>query len=305
MLTNFPNGVSSFGMPVLGMGGGIPPTTGDVYFVHSGTGNANNTGLTPSDALATIDGAVNKCTASQGDIIIVMPGHAENIAGATSLVVDVAGVSIIGLGRGRNRPVLSFTNTAGRIPVSAANVLIENIVFYSNLADIVSGVTVTGDDVTIRGCEWAVAAANKEFLQMLDIDDGDRVTIEGCKFLAHTTAGTNTGIRFDVAHYLTIRGCEFRGDYTTAAISGTTGTAAASTDVAIIGNFIENVDTTAGLLIDVHDTGTGIVANNRGFTLYATNITAPLDPGNCLNAENYVTNAVDETAAVSPTTAST
>ena len=119
MLTNFPNGVSSFGMPVLGMGGGIPPTTGDVYFVHSSTGNANNTGLTPSDALATIDGAINKCTASQGDIIIVMPGHAENIAAATSLVVDVAGISIIGLGRGRNRPVLSFTNTAGRIPVSA------------------------------------------------------------------------------------------------------------------------------------------------------------------------------------------
>lgn len=301
--THFPNGVTSFGVPVIG--GGLPVTLGNVYFVHSGTGSNGNVGNHPDYPLATINAAVDKCTADQGDVIVVLPGHAETISAATSLVVDVDGIAIIGLGRGRNRPVLTFSATASRIPVSGTDVLIENLVFLSDIADIVSGVTVSGDDVVIRNCEWAVAAGNKEFLQMLDVDDGDRVIIEGCMFRASTTAGTNTGIRFDVAHGLVIRGCELRGDYTTAAISGTAGSAAASTDVLIVNNLIENIDTTAGLLIDVHDNGTGLLADNRGFTLYATDPETALDPGNCLCNENYVVNAVDETGTLVPTAVST
>ena len=302
-ITNFPNGVSSFGVPL--MGASIPTTLGNIFFVHSGSGSDGYAGVTPERPLATINAAVDKCTADQGDVIIVMPGHAENISAATSLVVDVDGIAIIGLGRGRNRPVLSFSATAGRIPVSGTDVLIENLVFLSNIADVVAGVTVSGDDVTIRNCEWAVAAGNKEFLLMLDVDDGDRVIIEGCVFRASTTAGTNTGIRFDVAHGLVIRGCELRGDYTTAAISGTAGSAAASTDVSIVNNLIENIDTTAGMLIDVHDTGTGILSGNMGFTLFATAPETALDPGNCLCNENYVVNAVDETGTLVPTAVST
>src|SRR3972149_5755717 len=120
-LTNYPGGVSSFGMPMLGGGGvTIPPTTGSVFFVHSGTGSSGNDGLGPSSPTATIAQAIAKCTASKGDLVIVMPGHAENIASATSLALNKAGVSVIGLGRGRNRPVLSFTNTAGKIPITGA-----------------------------------------------------------------------------------------------------------------------------------------------------------------------------------------
>lgn len=288
------------GLPV-----GAPLTTGDVYFVDSGTGSNSYDGTSADAPLATIDAAIGKCTASNGDIIIVFPGHAETIAAATSLVVDVAGITILGLGHGDTRPTLTFSATASRIPVSASDVVIENLVFYSNIADIVSGVTVSGDDVTIRGCEWRGSAANKEFLQMLDVDDGDRVIIENCKFIASSTAGTNTGIRFDVAHFLTIRGCELRGDFTTAAISGTAGTAAASTDITIQGCLIENRDATAGMLIDVHDDGTGLLTDNRGFTLFATAPETALDPGDCLCCENYVVNAVDESGTIVPTSLST
>ena len=301
-ITNFPNGVSSFGIPLLG--GGVPATTGNVYYVDSNVANAGD-GDTPTRALTTIDAAVNKTTASQGDIIIVMEGHAENIAAATSLVLDVAGITIIGLGRGRNRPILTFTATAGRIPISADDVYMSNFLLDASIASIVSGVTITGDDVTLDNIEWNLDATGIEFLQMLDIDACSRATVQNCSFIAENIAGTNTGIRFDTAPYMAIKNCVFRGDFTTAAISGTTGSAAASTDVEISGNLIENKDTTAGLLLDVHDTGTGIVTNNRGFTLYVTNITAPFDTGNALASENYVVNAVDETGAVSPTSAST
>jgi len=302
-ITNFPDGISSFGVPLLG-NGGIPTTTGNYYFVDSGTGSSSNPG-TKSKPMATINQAYDLCTAANGDVIIVFPGHAENIASATSLVLDTAGVSIIGLGRGRNRPVLTFTATASRIPISADNISVSNLVFDASIAAIVSGVTITGDDVTLDNIEWNFDATGIEFLQMLDIDACSRATIQNCLFVAENIAGCNTGIRFDTAAYMSLLNNVFRGDYTTAAISGTTGSAAASTDILVDGNLIENKDTTAGLLLDVHDTGTGIVSNNRGFTLFATAPETAFDTGNALAAENYVVNAVDESGLIIPETLST
>src|SRR3990172_3618867 len=107
-ITPFPNGVSSFGVPVLG--GGTIVTTGKIWFVDSVTGGNGNSGKDPQHALATIDYAVGLCTANKGDYIIVMPGHNEAIISATSLVSDVEGVAIQGLGVGRSRPTLDFDN---------------------------------------------------------------------------------------------------------------------------------------------------------------------------------------------------
>lgn len=303
-LTAFPNGISSFGVPVMG-GSQVPSTTGNYYFVDSGTGSSGNSGASSSDALATIDQAINKCTASNGDVIIVMPGHAETISGATGIVVDIAGISIIGLGHGRNRPVISFDNTASRIPVSANNVLIENLVFLGAVADIVSGVTITGDDVTLRNCDFEVGSAILEFLQMLDIDAATRAVVEGCRFIANATAGTNNAIRLDATVDCTIRNCEFRGDFTTAAISGNAGSAAASTNAAVIGNLIENRDSTAGLTLDHHDDSTGITAYNACFHLYDTDPETAFDPGDTLCVENYVVNDENESGALTPALAST
>lgn len=301
--TNFPNGLTSFGMPVIG--GGLPPTIGTYFFVDSVTGAASNDGLTMDTPLATIDQAINKCTANKGDVIIVFPTHAETIASATSLVPDVAGVIIIGLGYGTLRPTLTFSATASRIPFSATNVVFSNIILMASVASIVSAVTVTGNDVILDRVEWNLDETGVEFLQMLDVDAALRVTVQNCKFVAENIAGTNTGLRFDVAHYLNFINNELRGDFTTAAISGTTGSAAASNDCVFKGNIIENRDTTAGILFDAHDNGTGLFAYNSGFTLYATDPESTIDPGDLLCVENYVVNAVNESGTIVPVTLST
>lgn len=300
MPTRFPHGLAN-----VFNGGQVPATTGTYFYVNSGTGLSGNDGLSPLAPLATIDQAVNKCTASKGDVIVAMPGHAETIAAATSLVLDVAGVYVVGLGWGRLRPVLSFSATASRIPISAANVTVENIVFLGAVADIVSGITITGNYVTLRNCEMASGSAILEFLQFLDIDAATGVLIEGCNFLASATAGSAAGIRVDATANLTIRDCTIRGDFTTTgAIDGNVGTGAASTNIALINNLIENIDSTAGVLIDMHDDTTGIIMGNRGFTGFTTNITGPFDTGACRCVDNLVNNLVDETGGPSPATAS-
>lgn len=142
--TNFPNGITSFGVPVIGSGNAIPASTGTYFFVDSSTGSASNDGKSPQQALATVDQAVNKCTANKGDVIVVMPGHAETISGATSLVLDVAGISIVGLGTGNKRPTFTYaTSTAAAIPVSADNITFKNCRFIANLDNVVTAFSLT------------------------------------------------------------------------------------------------------------------------------------------------------------------
>ena len=107
-ITRFPHGISSFGIPVLG--GGDLTTTGNVFFVHNSTGSDSNDGIGPGSALKTLDYAIGKCTADQGDTIIIMPGSDETVA--TTVEVDVAGINIIGLGHGQSTAML----TAGHFP---------------------------------------------------------------------------------------------------------------------------------------------------------------------------------------------
>ncbi len=77
---------------------------GDIFFVHSGTGtDGAGYGQNPDSPVATIDYAIGLCTDSKGDVIYVMPGHNEGLGNA-QIAVDVAGISIIGLGRGSAAP---------------------------------------------------------------------------------------------------------------------------------------------------------------------------------------------------------
>lgn len=70
-LTNYPNGISSFGVPVLGNLGGIP-FTGNYYFVDPVNGLDGNTGGSPSKALKTLYRAHALCTDGNNDVVILI-----------------------------------------------------------------------------------------------------------------------------------------------------------------------------------------------------------------------------------------
>lgn len=67
-LTNFPNGVSSFGIPVLG-GSGIP-FTGNYYFVNPLTGSDGDDGGADTP-LKTITAAYDRCVSGNNDVVYV------------------------------------------------------------------------------------------------------------------------------------------------------------------------------------------------------------------------------------------
>ena len=143
---------------------------------------------------ATIDAAIGACTANAGDKVFVMPGHTEALSDATSLNLDVEGVSVIGLGAGSDRPTITLdTATSATVPVTAANVSVENMIFTANFADIVSVFTLTaGPNFTLKNCYIKSTASLMNFLTVVTTSAvaaaEDGLTIEGCKWIEPDTA---------------------------------------------------------------------------------------------------------------------
>jgi len=80
--------------------------------------------------LPSVEAALALCTANRGDRIIVHPRHTQNIANGTTFSnALVAGVKIIGLGVGTERPTFTFSEGASKITINAASVGIYNCRF--------------------------------------------------------------------------------------------------------------------------------------------------------------------------------
>jgi hypothetical protein len=176
-MTSFPAGFSAGlsvrGMPIL------QTQTGNVFWVDNGTGPTNVPGIAngsdgPSAAatnatpgkgtynrpFASIANALKFCAQGNGDIIFLKPGHRETVngagtttqpvgAGGTALALNVNGVAIIGLGTGDNRPTITLaTATTANILLQASNVSIQNVLFKTNFAAVVSAFTAVTASVT-------------------------------------------------------------------------------------------------------------------------------------------------------------
>ncbi len=192
-LTNFPRGITSFGMPVLGSGGVM--TTGNVFFVDSGAVNSSdgNTMTAPDVPGATVDAAVAKCTANNGDVVFVMPGHSETLSAAAAWVLDVAGVQFIGLGTRTDRPkIIMDTAATVDINVTAANCGIHNFQFEAAFADIAKIFHVTAKDFVVNGCEFREQVATENWVLLIDCDGTTDGECDGLTFTNNVVIGADT-----------------------------------------------------------------------------------------------------------------
>lgn len=229
--SNFPRGfaegVTIRGVPL------IQTNPGQVYWVYNGTallpgqigGSDGNKG-TFDQPFSTLDYAVSRCVADRGDIIFVKPGHAETIATATALAIDVAGVAVIGLGRGSNRPTFNLTATTSTITMSANNCVFWNCLVTGGVDAIVAVYTISGADCSLQlnyrdvtgqctDCVLTTAAANRLYIDVNDYDGA-------------TAAGTNAGIAIVGGDHIEITGRYMDGNF---AVGGIDVRTTATTDL--------------------------------------------------------------------------
>lgn len=239
----------------------IVPTTGNYYFVSSGTGNSGANGRHPEAAVATLAQALDLCTASKGDVIYLMPGHAENVGSAAAIACDVAGVSIVGLGEGGLRPKFSFTAADATFTVTAANITFKNIHWQANFLDVAIGLDVSGvDDITWEDCWFTDAASNLNFIITIDLATGaDNITVRNCKFIG-IDAQNDTFINGVAHNGLFIYDSFFSMPVAQAAACGQIATSGNATNVEIKRcSFVSNVD--GALQIDFNGSAnSGVIA---------------------------------------------
>ena len=185
--------------------GGIPSIVdaklypGNIFYVDGGDSAASDTagfGSDPDAPFATIDFAINQCTANQGDVIFVLAGHTETLSSGTIMVLDVAGISIIGLGRGADRPTLTISATGGNIPISGAGIVFENfLILTTGTIDATAGITVTAADVLIKDVEMRESATDSQIVDGIVVATGGaRCRIENFRFLGAAGDAGASGI---------------------------------------------------------------------------------------------------------------
>jgi|GEM_PF-515254 len=266
---------------------------GNVFYVDSVTGSDADSGTTWALAEASLAAAIGDCTANKGDIIFVAPTHAESLA-AAQIDVSTTGITIIGLGNGSIRPTITMTNIASSVDVTASNVTIKNIRFYSTTADTTIGVHITGDDVTLEGCEFT-DTGGFEFTAAISLGSAaDRIIIKNCDFVSTSGAAAAEAILITsgVVDRCSLIENRIFGDYTAAGILSDQ----INTNMLIEGNKVTNI--AAGVhAIELTAAATGFLVNNILYTdAYATG----LDPGSLKCIENYFVDAIDEGSYLIP-----
>ncbi len=299
-------GLRSRGIPVLGPGGPAWLAKGNVYHVDSGHARASdgNPGTNPEMPMATLNAAVGRCTANNGDVILLSEGHAETILGPAGVDLDCAGISVIGLGVGNNRPAFTMGLTAvagsedSTIEVTADNVRLANVILRTGIDALVTLIDVEAEGFELVGCEVQEVAA-LQWLAAITIEgaaanDCDRTKILGCK-ITQVAAGAECAIALDeVNDEVEIAGCEIDGDFDDAGIHNPGGTIL--TGLRLSNNVVRNRQA-GDHAIELVSACTGRAVGNR---LMADTLGTIFDSGSLLCADNWETNAVDVAAIPSP-----
>lgn len=271
---------------------------GNVLWVSSGTGtNGTGYGFSPASPLASLDYALGLTKPNNHDYVLLLPNHVETLTAAGSSLGNggvfagntlSAGVTVQGLGNGRERPTFNYTTAIGAsFNVSAANFTIRNCVFTpTGFSAITAAMNVTAADFTMDGCEWQISTGtNAPVLGILTAATAARFRVVNSLFKGPATS-TDTctacikhevGIDFDISNNF------FIGKLTQAVLNATT-----ILGGRITGNFAHIYTGTKAFALAAGTTGVG--TNNR---IVVPSGTAPVvGAGFSWTANQYTTEAL-------------
>lgn len=240
--------------------------------------------VTAAAVYNTVDEAINACTANQGDVIYVMPGHTETITSG-SIALDVAGTSVICLGRGKNQAVFTYSATTSKITVGAASCTFKGgfHVPAAGIAVVTAFLVGAATDFLLEGAIFEDASSTGAFTSIVTTGSttlaANGLSIVGNYHLGLATSPAATisilgntdrlyvadnfvdsAATNDIGHFITAAALVLRGarivrntlnvvSATNAAV-GIFMTSSASTDTGIIAyNLVSSLDSTAALLI--------------------------------------------------------
>lgn len=177
-MSTFPDGLFQYGGMPVGLGSFFPAIRKDakIYFVDPANGNDNNSGLSPDQALDTVEAAYNKTVSKQGDIVFLLgDGSTTGTARDNAIVwansnTHLIGVTAPGLNR-RARIAPPSTDTSDvdaytpYITLSGSGCIFANFsIFQGNTEDSKSsiGITLSGNQNYLYNVDILNGAATNQ-----------------------------------------------------------------------------------------------------------------------------------------------
>lgn len=275
-----------------------------VFFVDSnGGGSTTSGGKSPETAFTTLASAIAACTASRGDVIYIMPGHSESLSGATALAINVAGISICGVGNRLNRPLFTWHTTDAKVTISAANVRLYNLQVATDVDAVVSMISVTAAGVVLDGVDFVDTAACAPLQFLLTTAGGDDLSIVNTRHVQTASAATSVqawiGLVGADRFFCKNNYWSLRGAASTAANGHIVGATTLSADVFIDSNrFIQSASTSA-VPISLYTGSTGAVTNNL-VASPKTAIAGSVAIASCYGMSNYACHVVNKSGLLDP-----
>ena len=216
-LSHLPFGASAWGVPLvpqqpmpgLGVGFGgkgnvtaVLPAQGpgsQVFFVNSALASASDAAVSnggdPLRPFKTINFALGRTIANNGDVIYVGPGHVETIAAAAgwpnaAAALKADGVTIYFLGNEIDRAQINFTTaTTAQMIIGANNMALVGARFVNSIDALAQGLKITGTDCKLIGCEWFDSPALNTVIQIITTATAKRLSIIGYHYYEDQTGG--------------------------------------------------------------------------------------------------------------------
>lgn len=267
----------------------MSPNNGIVLYLCSLGIQDNMSDDIASVLYTSLAAALNVCRSNRGDVIIALPGHVENV---TTTPTFKAGVTVLGIGNGDERPTFTWTTAASQWALAVNNVRFENCVL--NLAGTAATATTKAVLVTGSSCQFVsnriIMGASSTQQATIGIEYGtgaDNALFDSNDVFATSDSAVVSCLKIVAAikkFRMTFNIMEVGMSATT---NGLVSMTVAPVDVLIDSNSISNTITSSTKAFVGITAGTGQVSNN---TLYlqaatggATAIGTPGSMGFCQN----------------------
>jgi len=232
-------------------------TTGNIWWVHSGTGtDGAGYGKNPDAPFASIEYAHTQATANNGDRIYVMPGHTETISAAAGRGLDTAGITIEFLGEGNARGSITFGTDAGAdMDVDAADITLINPRFVAAIDALTGPIDVNAARFKMINATWQDGTTINTIDCLVADAGADDMVIDGFEFIDGDAAGTQKQSFIQVAGATRpiIKRVRCTGDFATGIIENGTAWIDALLEDLDLDN--ANASPTVGILLQATSSG--------------------------------------------------
>lgn len=188
-------------------------------------GNNQGSITDPTNPLKSVfgaAGALSLCKAGRGDLILVLPGHTENLSNNSTYTIP-DGVTILGYGYGSARPTFIFTGGTATNITFGGTAFLSNLVFdLTGVANVALGFNVTTPGVQISSCRFIASSATNHATSVLALAASDFVFFNSEVDATGASTGVATGINVTAsANRTEIINNFFHGNFSTAALACT------------------------------------------------------------------------------------